>query len=146
MFSRPSQNPSRSKLLVEDLSEPPVCDESAFALDSVDKKSPGTSRSVGDHDWIAALLYVVRDTVCWVVLYGIVGYIRRDQFFVSPFEFVLVDCVVLDVILQALYIIGGFNRSNAKRGLVFMAEQIFFVGAEGAVRVLLVFFAAGVDA
>src|SRR5256886_16920749 len=146
MFSRPSQNPSRSKLLVEDLSEPPVCDESAFALDSVDKKSPGTSRSVGDHDWIAALLYVVCDTVCWVVLYGIVGYIRRDQFFVSPFEFVLVDSLVLAVILQALYIIGGFNRRTAKRGLIYSTPQIFSGAAAGAIRSLLIFFAAGVDA
>ena len=146
MFSRPSQNPSRSKLLVEDLSEPPVCDESAFALDSVDKKSPGTSRSVGDHDWIAALLYVVCDTVCWVVLYGIVGYIRRDQFFVSPFEFVLVDCVVLAVILQALYIIGGYNRSTEMRGLIYTTEHILAVAAAAAISSLLIYSAATFDA
>src|SRR5437667_556260 len=146
MFSRPSQNPSRSKLLVEDLSEPPVCDESAFALDSVDKKSPGTSRSVGDHDWIAALLYVVCDTVCWVVLYGIVGYIRRDQFFVSPFEFVLVDCVVLAVILQALYIIGGYNRNTEMRGLIYTAEHILAVVAAAGISSLLIYSAATFDA
>ena len=146
MFSRPSQNPCRSKLLVEDLSEPPVCDESAFALDSVDKKSPGTSRSVGDHDWIAALLYVVCDTVCWVVLYGIVGYIRRDQFFVSPFEFVLVDCVVLAVILQALYIIGGYNRSTEMRGLIYTTEHILAVAAAAAISSLLIYSAATFDA
>ena len=45
------------------------------------------------------------DILCWIVLYGIVAYVRRDQFFVSPFEFVLVDCVALAVILQALYIV-----------------------------------------
>src|SRR5437899_1965867 len=146
MFSRPSQNPSRSKLLVEDLSEPPVCDESAFALDSVDKKSPGTSRSVGDHDWIAALLYVVCDTVCWVVLYGIVGYIRLSKFFVCPLGFVLVDCVVLAVILQALYIIGGYNRSTEMRGLIYTTEHILAVAAAAAISSLLIYSAATFDA
>src|SRR2546422_7802793 len=146
MFSRPSQNPSQSKLLVEDLSEPPVWDESGFALGSVDKKSPGTSRSVGDRDWIAALLYVVCDTVCWVVLYGIVGYICRDQFFVSPFEFVLVDCVVLAVILQALYIIGGYNRSTEMRGLIYTTEHILAVAAAAAISSLLIYSAATFDA
>src|SRR5438128_7243243 len=145
MFSRPSQNPSRSKLLVEDLSEPPVCDESAFALDSVDKKSPGTLRSVGDHDWIAALLYVLCDTACWVVLYGIVGYVRRDQFFVSPFEFLVVDCVVLAVILQALYIIGGYNRNTEMRGLIYTTEHILAVAAGLAVSSLFIYLAATFD-
>src|SRR5437867_10372283 len=146
MFSRPSQNTPQSKLLVEDLSEPTVWDESAFSLGSVDKKSRGTLRSVGDHDWIAALLYVVCDTVCWVVLYGIVGYIRRDQFFVSPFEFVLVDCVVLAVILQALYIIGGYNRSTEMRGLIYTTAHILAVAAAAAISSLLIYSAATFDA
>src|SRR5881227_4112597 len=102
MFARPSQNPTQSKLLVDDLIEPPVWKEPASALGSADKELRRTLRNVGHHDWIAALLYMGCDMVCWVVLYGIVGYVRRDQFFVSPFEFVLVDCVVLAVILQAL--------------------------------------------
>src|SRR5881392_249563 len=112
MSARSSQNLSQSKFLAEDLSEPPAWEESAAALSSADKKSGGSLRSIGDHDWITAVLCTLCDIVCWVALYGIVGYVRRDQFFVSPFEFVLVDCVVLAVILQALYIIGGYNRNT----------------------------------
>ncbi len=146
MFSRPSQNPPQSKLSVEDLSEPPVGDESPSALGSIDKKSRGTLRSVGDQDWIAALFYVVCDIVCWVVLYGIVGYIRRDQFFVSPFEFVLVDCVVLAVILQGLYVIGGYNRNTEMRGLIYTTEHILAVAAAAAISSLLIYSAATFDA
>ncbi len=146
MFSRPSQNPPQSKLSVEDLSEPPVWDESPSALGSIDKKSRGTLRSVGDQDWIAALFYVVCDIVCWVVLYGIVGYIRRDQFFVSPFEFVLVDCVVLAVILQGLYVIGGYNRNTEMRGLIYTTEHILAVAAAAAISSLLIYSAATFDA
>jgi len=146
MFARPSQNPTQSKLLVDDLIEPPVWKEPASALGSADKELRRTLRNVGHHDWIAALLYMGCDMVCWVVLYGIVGYVRRDQFFVSPFEFVLVDCVVLAVILQALYIIGGYNRNTEMRGLIYTTEHILAVFGAAAISSLLIYSAATFDA
>jgi exopolysaccharide biosynthesis polyprenyl glycosylphosphotransferase len=146
MFVRPSQNPTQSKLLVDDLIEPPVWKEPVSALGSTDKESRQTFRSIGHHDWIAALLYMVSDMVCWVVLYGIVGYVRRDQFFVSPFEFVLVDCVVVAVILQALYIIGGYNRNTEMRGLTYTTEHILAVAGAAAISSLLIYSAATFDA
>src|SRR5438094_7109806 len=115
MFARPSQNLHQSKLSVEDLSEPRVWEESAPASESVDKRRRDALRSVADHDWITAVLCMVCDIVYWVVLYGIVGYVRRDQFFVSPFEFLLVDCAVLPVILHALYSSGGCIRTTQLR-------------------------------
>src|SRR5260370_41311520 len=81
MFAQPSQNPPQSKLLVDDLIEPPVWEAAASALGSSDKRSRGMSEGAGYHDWVTALLYTVCDVVCWVMLYGIVGYVRRDQFF-----------------------------------------------------------------
>src|SRR5438552_14714509 len=146
MFARPSQNPTQSKLLVDDLFEPPVWKEPASALGSTHKELRRTLRSVGHRDWIATLLYMGCDMVCWVVLYGIVGYVRRDQFFVSPFEFVLVDCVVLAVILQALYIIGGYNRNTEMRGLLYTAEHILAVFGAAAISSLLIYSAATFDA
>src|SRR5260370_22444301 len=104
------------------------------------------SEGAGYHDWVTALLYTVCDVVCWVMLYGIVGYVRRDQFFVSPFEFVLVDWVVLAVILQALYIIGGYNRNTEMRGLIYATEHILAVAAAAAISLLLIYSMATVDA
>src|SRR5437764_2291611 len=146
MFARPSQNPTQSKLLVDDLIEPPVWKEPASALGSADKELRRTLRNVGHHDWIAALLYMGCDMVCWIVLYGIVSYVRRDQFFVSPFEFVLVDCVVLAVILQALYIISGYNRNTEMRGLIYTTEHILAVFGAAAISSLLIYSAATFDA
>ena len=105
MFVRPARDSTKSGLLVEDVIEPPVWAESAAALGGADNKSRRTFDTVRGHDWIVGLLYMACDILCWIVLYGIVAYVRRDQFFVSPFEFVLVDCVALAVILQALYIV-----------------------------------------
>jgi exopolysaccharide biosynthesis polyprenyl glycosylphosphotransferase len=145
MFGRPSQNPTQSKLSVDDLIEPPVWEESASALGSADKKSRGTFKGVRHHDWIAALLYMVCDIICWVVLYGIVGYVRRDQFFVSPFEFVLVNGVVLAVILQALYIVGGYSRNTEMRGLIYTTEHILAIAAAAAISAMLIYSAATFD-
>src|SRR5438046_2633382 len=145
MFARPSQNPTQSKLLVDDLSEPPAWEESAAALSSADKKSGGSLRSIGDHDWITAVLCTLCDIVCWVALYGIVGYVRRCHLFVSPFEFVRVDCVVLAVILQALYIIGGYNRNTEMRGLIYTTEHILALAAAAAISSLLIYSAATFD-
>jgi exopolysaccharide biosynthesis polyprenyl glycosylphosphotransferase len=146
MFARSLQNPGQSKLLVNDQTKLPVLEKSAPDFVATDKRSRRTLRSIGDHDWIAAALYVMCDTVCWVMLYGMVGYIRRDQFFVSPFEFVLVDCVVLAVILQALYVIGGYNRNTEMRGLIYATEHILAVAAAAAISSLLIYSAATFDA
>src|SRR6266853_1013359 len=146
MFARPSQNLPPSRVSVEDLSEPAVLEECAPALGSVDKKSRGTLRSIRNHDWVTGVLYMLCDTACWVLLYGIVGYVRRDQFFVSPFEFVVVDCVVLAVILQALYIIGGYNRNTEMRGLIYTTEHILAVFGAAAISSLLIYSAATFDA
>jgi exopolysaccharide biosynthesis polyprenyl glycosylphosphotransferase len=88
---------------------------------------------------------MVCDILCWVVLYGIVAYVRRDQFFVSPFEFVLVDCVVLAVILQALYIVGGYSRNTETRGLIYTTEHILAIAAAAAISAMLIYSAATFD-
>jgi exopolysaccharide biosynthesis polyprenyl glycosylphosphotransferase len=145
MFVRPSQNPTKSELLVDDVIEPPVWTESASALGGADKKSRRTFNTVRSHDWIVGLLYTVCDILSWVVLYGVVAYIRRDQFFVSPFEFVLVDCVVLAVILQALYIVGGYSRNTETRGLIYTTEHILAIAAAAAISAMLIYSAATFD-
>src|SRR5215469_5858948 len=146
MFARPLQNPGQSKLLVNDQTKLPVLEKSAPAFGNANKRSRSTLRSIGDHDWIAAAIYLVCDIMCWVLLYGMVGYIRRDQFFVSPFEFMLVDCVVLVVIAQALYIVGGYNRNTEMRGLIYATEHILAVAAAAAISSLLIYSATTFDA
>ena len=103
-------------------------------------------RMLREHDWIVALFYLSCDIVCWVLLYGVVGYIRRDQFFATPFEFVLVDCIVVAVIVQALYIVGGYNRNTETRGLTYTAEHILAVAAAAAISSLIIYSAAAYDA
>jgi exopolysaccharide biosynthesis polyprenyl glycosylphosphotransferase len=99
-------------------------------------------RKLREHDWIVAPFYVGCDVVCWILLYGVVGYIRRDQFFATPFEFVLVDCIVVVVIIQALYIVGGYNRNTETRSLTYTAEHILAITAAAVISSLLIYSAA----
>src|SRR5437762_1888068 len=101
---------------------------------------------IRDHDWTVGLLCALCDIVCWVLVYGFVGYMRRDAFFVSAFEIVLVDCITLIVIIQALYIVGGYNRDTEARGLTYTAEHILAVAAAAVISSLLIYSSAAYDA
>src|SRR6266478_5213214 len=146
MFAEQSRKVSRSQLLVDDLGEVPVWRASDPTPARADEKPRNVLSKIRDHDWISALLLVACDIACWVLLYGLVGYVRRDAFFVSPFEFLLVDGLVLAVILQALYIIGGYNRNTEMRGLIYTTEHILAVFGAAAISSLLIYSAATFDA
>lgn len=143
MFSQQPRTASKAELLVEDVIEPPVWQEPEPAEVTVEKRQAFSK--IRGHDWSAALLYITCDVVCWVVLYGLVGYVRRDKFFVSPFEFVMVDLVALGVLLQALYVIGGYNRNTEMRGLTYTAEHILAIAGATALGSLLIYSAATFD-
>ena len=145
MFAQQSQDSPRSKLAVDDLTEAVVWEESA-PQDKEEEDSRGLIARVRDREWMATLLLVLCDVTCWIGLYGLVAYLRRDIFFVGPFEFVLVDGVVLIVIVQALYIIGGYNRNTEMRNLIYTTEHILAVAVAAAVSSLLIYSAAAYDA
>ncbi len=107
--------------------------------------TPAIRAVVRDHDWMTALVYLACDIVCWVLIYAIVGYLRRDAFFVSPFEFVLVDCITVAVIVQALYIIGGYARNTETRSLTYTAEHILAIASAAAVSALIIYSAAAYE-
>ena len=145
----PVKDPSKaahSDAFVEGLAEPPAWEQRATPTSSVARERKRRFAKLREHDWVVALFYVACDVVCWVLLYGLVGYLRRDAFFVSAFEFVLVDCITLAVIIQSLYIIGGYNREIETRSLTYTAEHILAVFAAAAISSLVIYSAAAYDA
>ena len=143
MLAQQSSREARPKSLADGLIKLPVWREPWSHSRGIEKRAFSKIRS---HDWSTALLYITCDIVCWVVLYGFVGYARRDAFFVSPFEFMMVDFVALGVLLQALYIVGGYNRNTETRSLTYTAEHILAIAGAAAVSSLLIYSAATFDA
>ena len=146
MLTQEPGKAARPDVFVEEEVETPAWEQSSADDARVPDQSKPLLAKILEHDWIVALFYVGYDIVCWVLLYGIVGYIRRDEFFTTPFEFVLVDCIVLAVILQSLYIIGGYNRNIETRSLTYTAEHILAVAAAAAISSLIIYSAAAYDA
>ena len=144
MFSRQSGKTSRPELWVDDIVEPTSSNEQSVTSAPSGQQSRILAQ-IRDHDWAIGLFYATCDIFCWVLLYGLVGYLRRDAFFVSPFEFVLVDCITVAVILQALYIIGGYNRNTETRALTYTADHILAIAAATAISSLVIYSAAAYD-
>ena len=144
MFAEESSKPPQANVFVEDSSEaaPWECRDQPARERVEAKRIIARAR---DHDWTVGLLCALCDIVCWVLVYGFVGYMRRDAFFVSAFEFVLVDCITLIVIMQALYIVGGYNRNTETRGLTYTAEHILAVAAAAVISSLLIYSAAAYE-
>jgi exopolysaccharide biosynthesis polyprenyl glycosylphosphotransferase len=134
MFSEPSTTKDRSQLFVED---PGDWTDTAPTVE--------TKRKIREHEWVISLLYAACDVVCWIVLYGFVSYVRRDAFYAGPFEFFLIDLITVAVLLQALYIIGGYNRNTETRSLTYTAEHILAVAAAAAISSLIIYSAAAYD-
>lgn len=93
------------------------------------RSSPGSSlqrkaKKFAAQEWAPSALLVLLDVVTWLLLYGSASYIRQDAFYSGPFEFVLIEVIQLAVIIQALFVIGGYARRTDMWGLNYTAEHI----------------------
>jgi exopolysaccharide biosynthesis polyprenyl glycosylphosphotransferase len=109
-------------------------------------ESPGKHiRSVARQDWVPPLLYLILDCAVWAALYAGISYVRGDAFFTTPSQFLLVDVVQLAVIVQALFIVGAYNRYTDARTLSYTAEHILALVAAAGISSLLLYSAATYD-
>src|SRR5437762_4246756 len=145
MTTDSSTSDTRNHLLVESLPEKPTWNEAKDSTKTVEADRRGRFASIATQEWFTAVVYLIADIATWVLLYGTIGYFRRDAFFVSPLDFVLVDLITLGVLLQALYIIGGYDRNTETRSLAYVMEHILAVIGAAAVSSLLIYSAAAYD-
>ena len=143
MFRSESTKTLPRDLIVDDPTPPALVETAVALVEPVEPKR--VFSKIREHEWITGVLFGLCDVVCWVLLYATVGYLRRDAFFASAFEFVLVDCVVLAVIIQALYIIGGYSRNTETRSLIYATEHILAVVGAAVVSSMIIYSAAAFE-
>lgn len=112
---------------------------------SAKERSFSLRAAIGANDWLAGLACFALDVVSWMLIYGVTSYLRRDQFFAGPFEFVFLDLIQLVVICQALFMIGGYDRNNDMLTLTYMAEHILAILGAAIVASFLIYTAAAFD-
>ena len=100
---------------------------------------------IAQQDWAPGILFLILDVVCWVSLYTLLISLRHDIFFTGRIEYVVVYLVQLAVIIQSLFIIGGYNTRTETRGLAYTAEHILAMLSALAVTLLILYGAATFD-
>jgi exopolysaccharide biosynthesis polyprenyl glycosylphosphotransferase len=145
MTTDPLTSETRNDLLVESLPEKPTWNEAKESAKTVGTTRRGRFLLMARQEWFTAVGYLIADIATWVLLYGTIGYFRRDAFFVGPLDFVLVDLLTLGVLLQALYVVGGYDRNTETRSLAYAMEHILAVIGAAAVSSLLIYSAADYD-
>jgi exopolysaccharide biosynthesis polyprenyl glycosylphosphotransferase len=112
-----------------------------------EERSEGLPRLtlVSAHEWSVALFTLCLDVVAWVSIYGVSSFLRHEAFYETPFQFFVIDLIQLIVIVQALYIIGGYDRNVETRSLTYTTEHILAIGAAAAFSAMLIYSAATFD-
>ena len=105
----------------------------------------GALSQVLRQDWPASLLILLLDIVGWIAIYSAAGFVRKDAFYAAPLQYLMVEGVQLLVLVQALYVIGGYNRHTETRSLTYTTEHFLAVICAAAISIAVVYSAATFD-
>jgi len=100
---------------------------------------------IAEQDWAPGILFLILDVVCWVSLYTLLISARHDIYFTGRIEYLVVYFVQLAVVIQSLFIIGGYNARTEMRGLAYTTEHILAMLGALAVTSLILYGAATFD-
>jgi exopolysaccharide biosynthesis polyprenyl glycosylphosphotransferase len=100
---------------------------------------------IAEQEWAPAILFLILDVVCWVFLYTLLISARHDIYFSGRIEYAVVYFVQLAMIIQSLFIIGGYSARTETRGLAYTAEHILAMLSALAVTSLILYGAATFD-
>lgn len=107
-------------------------------------RTPRLARALRQ-EWTVALLYLALDVTAWVTLYATMTVLRHDAYYATRMEFAFIDLIQLVVIVQALYIIGGYDRNVDKRSLAYTAEHILAIAAAAIFSAMIIYSVAAYD-
>ncbi len=96
-------------------------------------------------DWPAGVLLLLLDVIAWLTIYSTAGFVRQDAFYTAPLQYLIVEGVQLVVLIQALYVIGGYSRHTETRSLTYTTEHILAIFGAAAVSLAVVYSAATFD-
>jgi lipopolysaccharide/colanic/teichoic acid biosynthesis glycosyltransferase len=96
-------------------------------------------------EWAPSILIFLFDIVTWMAIYGMATHLRNDAAFSGPFEFAVIGIIQIAVIVQALFIIGGYSPRTETRGLAYTAEHILALLCALGISAFVIYVAATYD-
>ena len=108
------------------------------------RRSTSMSR-VTRQEWAPSILIFLLDIFIWMAIYGMATYLRNDAAFSGPFEFAVIGIIQIAVIVQALFIIGGYSPRTETRGLAYTAEHILALLCALGISAFVIYVAATYD-
>jgi exopolysaccharide biosynthesis polyprenyl glycosylphosphotransferase len=96
-------------------------------------------------EWAPSILIFFLDVVTWMAIYGMASYLRNDTAFSGSFQFAVVEIIQIGVIVQALFIIGGYSPRTEPRGLAYTAEHILALLCALGISAFVIYVAATYD-
>src|SRR5947207_5450935 len=101
---------------------------------------------VARQEWAPSVLVFFLDIVTWTAIYGIASYLRHtNTTFSGSFQFAVVEIIQIAVIVQALFIIGGYSPRTETRGLAYTAEHILALLCALGISAFVIYVAATYD-
>src|SRR5438105_9332813 len=96
-------------------------------------------------EWAPSILIFFLDIVTWTAIYGMASYLRNDTAFSGSFQFAVVEIIQIAVIVQALFIIGGYSPRTEPRGPAYTAEDILALLCALGISDFVIYLAATYD-
>jgi exopolysaccharide biosynthesis polyprenyl glycosylphosphotransferase len=97
-------------------------------------------------EWAPSILIFLLDILIWMAIYGMASYLRNDSAtFSGSFQFAVIEVIQIAVIVQALFIIGGYSPRTETRGLAYTAEHILALLCALGISAFVIYVAATYD-
>src|SRR5438874_1772047 len=96
-------------------------------------------------EWAPSILIFLLDVFTWMAIYGMARYLRNDTAFSGSFQVAVVEIIQIAVIVQALFIIGGYSPRTETRGLAYTAEHILALLCALGISAFVIYVAATYD-
>src|SRR6476661_6682389 len=96
-------------------------------------------------EWAPSILIFLLDIFIWMAIYGMASYLRNDTAFSGSFQFAVIEIIQIAVIVQALFIIGGYSARTETRGLAYTAEHILALLCALGISAFVIYVAATYD-
>jgi len=105
---------------------------------SIEAQHLSKLKQITKHEWIPALLILLLDIIFWIGIYTAANSLRGVET-IDTLQFAILGTLNLVVIVQALYIVGGYDRNIEMRSLFYATEHLLALASAAIFSSFLIY-------